>query len=208
MTSRNSRYNGHKKAEPRRTQANGPANLTDKQAKRANAIISKIVQQFTARSRVDIKKWRDAMAQAENDRYPKRQLWGQLVKDLDLDAHWSSQLQIRKLFGISRPFMVVNKNTREPIPERTQMFQAPWFYELMTIAWDAKFYGTQAVEIEDLLQGNMKWDAIYAPPLGHLIPERRQILKKDTDQMGEFYGDDPYIMWFDEIGRASCRERV
>ena len=198
MTSQNSRYKGHQKTEPRRTQGNGPHNLSDKQAKRANAIISKIVQQFTARSRVDIKKWRDAMAQAENDRYPKRQLWAQLVKDLDLDAHWSSQVQIRKLFGISRPFMVVNKNTREPIPERTQLFQAPWFYELMTIAWDAKFFGTQAVEIQDLLQGNMKWDAIYTPPMGHLIPERRQILKKDTDQTGDFYGDDPYVMWFDE----------
>lgn len=198
MRSTNHRHNARKNGEPRKSQINGPHHLSDKQAKRANALINKIVQQFTARSRVDIKKWRDAQTQAENDRYPKREQWARLIKDLDLDAHWTSQMNIRLLFGMARPFMVVNKKTREPIPERTALFQAPWFYELMHVAWDAKFYGTQAIEIQDLIQGNQKWDAIYTIPMSHLVPERRQVLRKDSDSAGEYYGDDPYVMWFDE----------
>ncbi len=198
MSSGKFRGNTRAKSEGRRSHLNGPQNNVAKDAKRAGAIINRIVQQFTSRSRVDIKKWRDAIAQAENDRYPKRNQWAELIKDLDLDAHWSSQVTIRKLFGMSRPFMVVNKKTREPIPERTAMFEAPWFYELMNASWDARFKGTQAVEIQDLLAGNLKWDAIYTIPQGHVIPERRQICFKDTDNMGVYFGDDPYVLWFDE----------
>lgn len=198
MSSAKFRGNTHQKNGGHSGPKNAAKNFTAKDAKRAGAIINRIVQQFQERSRVDIKKWREAMAQAENDRYPKRNLWGRLIKDLDLDAHWSSQVSVRKLFGMSRPFMVVNKKTRAPIPERTAMFEAPWFYELMNTAWDAKFYGTQAAEIQDLFAGNMKWDAIYTIPAGHIIPERRQIVAKEGDNVGLYYGDDPYVIWFDE----------
>lgn len=198
MSSGNFRGNTHTKSGGRKSPLNVSKPFNPKDAKRAGAIINRIVQQFQARSRVDINKWRDAIKQAENDRYPKREQWGRLIKDLDLEAHWSSQVNIRKLFGMTRPFMVVNKKTRQPIPERTASFQAPWFYELMTVAWDAKFYGTQAIEIQDLLAGNMKWDAIYTIPTGNLIPERRQVLLREGNNVGVDVADDPYIMWFDE----------
>jgi hypothetical protein len=198
MSSQKFRGNTRAKYQGRKSPLNAAGQNLSKDAKRAGAIINRIVQQFQERSRVDIKKWRDAIAQAENDRYPKRNQWARLLKDLDLEAHWTSQVNIRKLFGISRPFMVVNKKTREPIPERTSMFQAPWFYELMAVAWDSKFYGTQAVEIQDLLQGNLKWNAIYTIPQGHIIPERRQVCLKDGDNTGIPMADDPYVLWFDE----------
>jgi phage gp29-like protein len=210
MSKPKSRHDLRKNPAPRQGAINAPFNVSQKDAKRAGSIISKIVAQFTARSRVDIKKWRDAIAQAENDRYPKRELWAKLIKDLDLDAHWTSQITIRKLFVMAKPFMVVNKTTRKEIPERTRQFQEPWFYEIMSVALDAKFYGTQAVEIQDLIEGNKKWDAIYTIPQGHLIPERRQILFKDSDNIGEYRGDDPYILWFDEdtfmglLNKAAC----
>lgn len=198
MSSRQNRYFPRQKSEPRRSPLNAATAEAKKNAARANAIISKIVAQFVSRSKVDIKKWRDAIAQAENDRYPKRNQWARLIKDLDLDAHWTSQITLLKLSIMRKPFVVVDKATRKELPERTRQFQAPWFYELMSVWFDAKAYGTQAVEIQDLLAGNQKWDAIFQIPQGHIIPERKQICRKDTDNQGEYYGDDPYVLWFDE----------
>jgi hypothetical protein len=198
MSSKNYRNNARKKEGAVRTPLNASGVSTDKSSKRNDAIISKIIAQFTSRTRVEMKSWRDAIAQAENDRYPKREKWAKLIKDLDLDAHWTSQVTLRKLSVLRKAFKVVNKATRDEIPERTRQLQSPWFYELMSTALDAKFYGSQCVEIQDLLEGNLKWNAIYTVPMGHVIPERRQILTKDTDSQGIDYSEDPFVLWFDE----------
>ncbi len=137
-----SRPNYHSRLKP----AISPRNAADAKAakltKRDQAVINKIVQQFTSRSRVDIDKWRAAIAEAENDRYPKRSKWADLVKDLDLDAHWSSQVLIRKLSVMRKKFLVRDKNTRKDIPEKTQLFQSPWFYYMMSTALDRNYFGT------------------------------------------------------------------
>jgi hypothetical protein len=180
----------------------GPRNASSsnkpKFSKRDQAIINKIVNQFTSRSRVDIDKWRAAIAEAENDRYPKRDKWGLIVKDLDIDAHWSSQVLIRKLSVMRKPFKIVEKKSRKELPEKTQLFKAPWFYYLMSTGLDAKFFGTQVVEIQDLLAGNQKKDAIYKIPIRHLVPDNKEILYKSSSNTGYFYGDDPYVIEFCE----------
>jgi SPP1 gp7 family putative phage head morphogenesis protein len=182
--------------------SHGPKNASQQKGGKATvreqALISKIIQQFTSRSRVDIDKWRKAIAEAENDRYPKRDLWGQLIKDLDLDAHWSSQVLVRKLSVMRKPFKIVDKNSRKEIPEKTKMFQAPWFYYLMNTALDAKFFGTQVIEIEDLITGNQKQDAVYKIPVRHIVPEKKTVLFKSSSNSGYYYGEDPYVIEFCE----------
>jgi hypothetical protein len=164
MSSQNFRYNTRSNNRTHHGAKNEPTNAVAKKAAREQAIINRIVQQFTSRSRVDIDKWRKAITEAENDRYPKRTLWGDLIKDLDLDAHWSSQILIRRLSVMCKRFKVVDKTSRKELPEKTKQFQAPWFYYLMSTALDSKFFGTQTMEIVDLLQGNKKKDAIYKVP--------------------------------------------
>jgi phage gp29-like protein len=198
MSSQNFRYNTRSNNRTHHGAKNEPTNAVAKKAAREQAIINRIVQQFTSRSRVDIDKWRKAITEAENDRYPKRTLWGDLIKDLDLDAHWSSQILIRRLSVMCKRFKVVDKTSRKELPEKTKQFQAPWFYYLMRTALDAKFFGTQTMEIEDLLQGNKKKDALYKVPIKHIIPESKEILLKSTDNKGYYYGDDPYVLEFQE----------
>lgn len=167
-------------------------------SKRDAALISKIVYQFQSRTRVDIDKWREAAAQAEQERYPRRTKWAGIVKDLDLDAHWTSQILIRSLSVLSKPFKVVDKKTREEILEKTQLFQAPWFYYLLTLRLHAHFTGTKAVEVQDLIEGNYRKNALYEIPQINLAPEEKLILLKATDSFGYNYAEDPYVLEFEE----------
>lgn len=166
--------------------------------KRDKGVMSKIIAQFTSRTRIDIKAWRDALAEAEQDRYPKRVKWAKAVKDLDLDAHWTSQVLIRKLSVMRKPFIVRDKKTKKANPEKTSIFQAPWFYQLMKAGLDAKMYGTQVVEIQTLLAGDYSREAVYRVPQLHVAPEAKTILMRESDSIGYVYADDPYILEFPE----------
>jgi SPP1 gp7 family putative phage head morphogenesis protein len=177
---------------------NSPQNAANNLSRRDKGIINKIVLQFTSRVRIDIKTWRDAMAEAEQDRYPKRLKWARAVKDLDLDAHWSSQIMIRNLSVLRKRFKVVSKADGKELPEKTKIFQAPWFYHLMYTWLDAKSMGTQVMEIQDLVNGNYGKSALYKIPQNHVAPEVKQIMLKDTDNSGYPYADDPYILEFCE----------
>lgn len=198
MRSGNSRLKTQPKLKARKTPLNASTDKASKSGKRTDSIVSRIISQFTTQSRANIEGWRAAIAQAENDRYPKRELWAKLVKELDLDAHWSAQIQIRKSLLMMRRMEVIDKVTKKEIPEKSALFQQPWFKELVSIALDAKFFGTQAVEIQDLMSGNKKANAVFRIPMANLIPERKQIVTKAGDNVGKFHGDDPFVFWFDE----------
>jgi len=105
---------------------------------------------------------------------------------------------IRRLSVLCRPFKVVDKKTRKEIPDKTQLFQAPWFYYLVTLALDAKFFGTKAVEIQDLMFGNYRKNAIWEIPQVNLAPEEKLFLAKASDTFGYNYADDPYVIEFCE----------
>jgi SPP1 gp7 family putative phage head morphogenesis protein len=165
---------------------------------RDNKIIDKIMIQFVTRTRVEIDSWRRAISTAEDVYYPRRTPWADIVKDLDLDAHWSSQKLIRKLSVMCKPFKVVDKVTRKEIPERTRLFQSPWFYYLMDTRFEAKFSGTKAMEVQDLIQGNLKKSALYLIPFRHVLPERKMILLNANSTYGQVYTDDPYILVLEE----------
>jgi SPP1 gp7 family putative phage head morphogenesis protein len=183
----------------KRAHNRGPVNASNQKngiSRRDQAVINKIITQFTSRSRVDIDKWREAIKSAEDIRYPKRDKWALIYKDLDLDNHWTAQVLIRKLSAISKEFRIVNKKTKQEDEVKTAFIKAPWFYSFLNIAFEAEFKGTRVVEIEGLPFGDMTEDAVYEVPTENVVPEFKEVLYKSTDRSGSGYkyADDPYII--------------
>jgi SPP1 gp7 family putative phage head morphogenesis protein len=179
---------------------NAKAQQNGELTRRDKAIISRIVYQFTARSRADIKKWRDAIAQAEQDRSPRRTKWADMVRDLDLDAHWTSQTLITRVSLMRKRYYIRDKKSKQENPEKTAMVQAPWFYKILNIWMDADLFGTQVAEIQDLVFGNMTESAVFVFPQVNIAPEEKLILLKSTDTFGVSYADEPYVIEFKESG--------
>ena len=102
-------------------------------------ILIKIFQEFTDRSRKDIKKWRDAISIAEyqgNNRWYAMQ---DLFSDRSMDAHLASVIDIRKAATMNHRFYVVDANGEE-LPEQTAFLNKQWFFEFLSAALDAAFY--------------------------------------------------------------------
>ena len=179
----------------------GPRNAADKKGRLTASdqrFINRIIKEFKSRSRVDIDAWRNCIKEAENDRYPKRVKWGVACKDLDIDAHWSSQVLLRKLAVLCKQFRIVTKGTSEENVEKTKLFKAPWFYKYLSIVMDAKLYGTQLVEIVELIFGIYTKDAIWQVPIENFIPDKKEFLLRTSSNSGIYYGEDPYVIQIDE----------
>lgn len=164
--------------------------------KRDQAMINKIVAQFSSRSRIDIDKWREAIKQTENSRMPRRTKHHDMARDLTLDLHLHSQTQVRELRMMCRKFRVVDKNTGKEIPEKTKLLEAPWLYQLMALDAKSVITGTLIVEIDQVIDD--KVTEIFEIPGQHLSPETHEFLVKSTDRSGIDYREDEYVIEFKE----------
>lgn len=69
-----------------------------------------IVPKAMARTRADVLTWKNAMAMAENVENPKMFPYYNLVKDMLLDAHTTSQITNRKYKTTSANFSIQKSN--------------------------------------------------------------------------------------------------
>ncbi len=113
--------------------------VTGKPQTNANDITIKLLQEWTDRSRKDIKKWRDAITIAENPENPRWYLLQDLLSDLVLDAHLASMMDIRKAATMNHRFYITDKKG-EIMEEQTAFLNKKWFFEFLDLALDANFY--------------------------------------------------------------------
>jgi SPP1 gp7 family putative phage head morphogenesis protein len=117
-----------------------PVNATpSKPQTNANDITIKLFQEFTDRSRKDIRKWRDAIQAAENPENPRWYLLQDLLCDLVLDAHAASVMDIRKAATMNHRFYVTDLKG-EVLQEQTDFLNKSWFFEFLDTALDANYY--------------------------------------------------------------------
>ena len=81
-----------------------------------------IVPKAMARTRADVLTWKSALSMAENIDNPKLYPYYNLVKDMLLDAHTTSQIKNRKLKTLSANFSIKKANG-EIHPELTSQLQ-------------------------------------------------------------------------------------
>ncbi len=164
---------------------------------RDSRIISQIVQAFVDRSRKGIDKWRAAIKQAEDPYSPSRVKLHALYGDLEMDTHFISQQEVRKLTTLSKPFKIIDKKTGEENKDKTRLLQTPWFYDFMSHALDSIFYGTQIIEFDDLEEGEFKGVSLL--PRWSVLPERKEIITQVYQQRGIPYNIPEYEPWLIEI---------
>lgn len=134
-------------------------------------IILKISQEYTDRSRKDIKKWRDAITAAENPEDPRWYLLQDLIDDIKLDAHLSSVIDVRKAATLNHRFYVTDRKTGEKLDEQTDMLNRQWFYEFLESALDAIFRKYSLMQFARL-NDEMRFSVI---PFRNICPQSKRV---------------------------------
>lgn len=165
-----------------------------------------IVPKSIARTRSDVMSWKNALAMAENIDNPKMFPYYNLVKDMMLDAHLTSQIQNRKLKTISADFVLQNPSGEKNEELTDQLQKSVWFNQIIEHILDSIYLGYTLIEFnrkenEELTTGQLPTPMISLVPRQNVIPQKGIILKDYTDDKGLDYINAPeYGSWILDFG--------
>ena len=137
----------------------------------SKAILAKIISEFKDRNRAEIKKWRQAIAAATDISSPRPYILQDLYDNLMSDGHLLSQIGLRKAATLCSSFSIIDKKSGEPVPEKTELLQGEWFYNLMDNALDSILRGYTLQELID--PSKMQFGMI---PRRNVIPSKNMVL--------------------------------
>lgn len=162
------------------------------------------IQLYTeALTRRDLADWRRAWQMAINVDFPNRTRLLNLYTDVDADLHLTGCVQQRMGFVLNKGFKLCDAKGVEN-PELTELFEAPWFKELMRLALEANYYGHSLIELGDVVEvnGRMAYSRVSLIPRTHVIPEYGVIVthENDTWQTGYDYRNSELARWCIEAG--------
>lgn len=167
-----------------------------------------IVPKAIARTRSDVLTWKNALATAENIDNPKLFPYYNLVKDMMIDAHLSSQIQNRKLKTISADFVIKTSDgeTHQELTDRLQ--KSVWFNTIIEHILDSIYYGYTLIELnrkenEELTTGQLPTPIINLVPRQNVVPQKGIILKDYTDDKGvDYLSASEYGLWLLDFGNV------
>lgn len=165
-----------------------------------------IVPKAIAQTRSDVQVWKRAIASAENIENPKMFPYYNLVKDMSIDAHLTSQIQNRKLSTISSNFVIkkANGETHQKLTDKLQ--KSVWFNMIIEYILDSVYFGYTLIEFnrkenEELSEGELPTPNINLITRQNVIPQKGIILKDYTDEKGLDYINAPeYGTWVLDFG--------
>ncbi|MDO4763846.1 MAG: DUF935 family protein [Flavobacteriaceae bacterium] len=165
-----------------------------------------IVPKSMAKTRSDVLTWKNALNFAENTENPKMFPYYNLVKDMAIDAHLTSQIQNRKLKTISTDF-VIKTTDGKPHEELTDKLQkSVWFNTIIEHILDSIFFGYTLIEfnrntLQQVPQGELIKPSISLIPRQNVIPQKGIVLKDYTDDKGvDYLNASEYGTWLLDFG--------
>jgi len=166
-----------------------------------------IVPKAMARTRADVLTWKSALAMAENIDNPKLYPYYNLVKDMLLDAHTTSQIKNRKLKTLSANFSIKKPNG-ETHPELTSQLQkSVWFGDIIGHILDSEYFGYTLIELNRQVAAVGNDDVPFSDvevtlvPRQNVIPQKGLILKDYTDDKGlDYMNASEYGTWLLDFG--------
>lgn len=163
-------------------------------------LIDKIVREFIDRSRKDIKKWRDSMKDIENPYHPNRSKYHDLVKDLSIDLHLQSQVQVRELATLCNRYRIMSGSGEEN-EELTKQIRKTWFRTLMKEWLHTRIDGTAVMQASVSGKEITGWSKI---PKRNILPERQEITPRAQFYKGVPYRNNPEFVdhWIVELGEC------
>ena len=159
-----------------------------------------IIPKAMARTKADVLTWKNAIAMASNIESPKTFPYYNLLEDMMLDAHTTSQIQNRKLKTVSSNFTIKN-HTGETHQELTDKLQkSVWFNEIISYILDSIFFGYTLVEF-NRTETDPKKVKIDLIPRQNVLPKKGIILNDYQDDKGIDYLNAPeYGSWLIDFG--------
>lgn len=159
-----------------------------------------IIPKAMARTKADVLTWKNAIAMASNIESPKTFPYYNLLEDMMLDAHTTSQIQNRKLKTVSSNFTIKN-HTGETHQELTDKLQkSVWFNEIISYILDSIFFGYTLIEF-NRTETDPKKVKIDLIPRQNVLPKKGIILNDYQDDKGIDYLNAPeYGSWLIDFG--------
>lgn len=184
---------------PYPTSVNLAKNTQSAPSKRTDSYGSKIAPKAQFITRRDVASWQSALKSASNTDSPRRAKLQNLYTDIMLDAHLTSQIELRRQSLLATPFVI--KRGGENDEELTSKLSGEgWVRQLNTIAFDSALYGHSVVEFFTDNNGILRLALI---PRTNVVPESGVILFKEDDSTGVAYRNArEYGTWLLEFGEA------
>ncbi|MDD1525562.1 phage portal protein family protein [Riemerella anatipestifer] len=159
-----------------------------------------IVPKAMARTRSDVMVWKNALALAQNPENPKYFPYYNLVADMMLDAHATSQINNRKLKSISANFSIKKPNGEVHEDLTRQLQKSAWFSDIISHILDSQFFGYTLIEL-DRKEGESQEPTITLVPRQNVIPQKGIILKDYSDDKGiDYINAHEYGTWLLDFG--------
>ena len=171
-------------------------NDNSKMVQRREGYVSKIVPKTISRTRADISTWKNALRAADNVENPRRARLQNLYTDILLDAHLTSQIELRMQHSLSVPFVL--KRESEIDEKNTALLKAAsWKNEIdREILW-ADYRGNSLIELTT--ENNTL--CVTSLPRNNIIPEKGILLLSEDDSTGIDYRNcREYGTWILEFG--------
>ena len=166
-----------------------------------------IVPKAMARTRADVLTWKSALAMAENIENPKLYPYYNLVKDMLLDAHTTSQIKNRKLKTLSANFSIKKANGETYTELTSQLQKSVWFGDIIGHILDSEYFGYTLIELNRQVAPAGSNEAPFSDvevalvPRQNVIPQKGIILKDYTDDKGlDYLNASEYGTWLLDFG--------
>lgn len=150
-------------------------NLVTKDEKKNDIKRSTIYQ--TTRATQDLKGWRDAILEAENNNIKYRVKMNTIYKDCVLDGQVKSCMNKRKNLTLLQDFALFDSDNNIDL-ESTKLIKKKFFSEICNYILDSKFYGFNLINWTDVINNELKNIQIV----------NREFVNVD----GKFFSDYPY----------------
>ena len=187
---------------PVKVTAGGKLSLA-KQTK-VNKLLVELMQQTEMLTKKDMADWHNAWQAAINIEYPQRARLYDIYTSVDVDLQVTGAMGQRMNMVKRKSFKLVDKKTGEEKPDLTELFERPWFKNLITIALSTPYWGHSLIELGNVIDvdGVPGYDAVRLVPRRHVIPEFHCIVKNpyDTQLGGYDYRDPSMYNWLIELG--------
>ncbi len=151
-----------------------------------------------AKTRYDVMTWKNALSLARNIDSPKMFPYYNLVSDVMLDAHATSQVQNRRLKTLSSKFSIKTSDGSLHEDATQQLQKSVWFNKIIQYMIDSVFFGYTLIELNTDADNNVSVSLI---PRQNVIPQKGIVVKDYTEDKGiDYINAKEYGTWLLDFG--------
>lgn len=167
------------------------------QQRRLKKVVVELNTQTEYLTKKDLASWRSAWQYALEKYRPNRNFLYDIYTDVEADLHLTGCVGQRQGFVLNKSFKIVEKKSGVENPELTELFETPWFKQLMQYCLDSTYWGTTLIQLGDIIEidGKPAFKDVLVVPRRHVVPEYGVIVKEQFGTIGEGYDYRNSDMW-------------